>query len=318
MAQTSVVSASAKRPSITKQDFFALPTQTIDIAGGAGDVGHSRVAYRVLGEGPDLVFIHGWPLDMATYRELAPLLASSFRCHLFDLPGAGATETSSRSALRLGAHVATARAVIDTLGLARYAIVAHDSGGLIARFVAASDARVTALVLGNTELSHHHSPMLQLMKAVANTPVLGPLLLSATMGTRFLRRSPLGFAGCFQNLDHIDGEFYDLFVAPMLADKRRAGQQFELLRTLDPALVDQLPDIHARIRCPTKLIWGSADPFFPLARARAMLPEFKAGATLDVIEGGKLYIHEEQPATFASYARPFLSDALLPRTAAAE
>jgi len=295
------VQTARRAPGKAARDFLALPVHSIDI-------GHSRIAYRTLGEGPDLVFIHGWPLDMATYRELAPLLASSFRCHLFDLPGAGATETSSQSALTLGAHAATARAVIDTLGLTRYAIVAHDSGGMVARFVAASDARVCALVLGNTELSHHHSAMIQFMKGVANTPGLGPLLLSTTMGTRFLRRSRLGFAGCFQNLDHIDGEFYDLFVAPMLADKRRASQQFALLRTLDPTLVDKLPDMHARIRCPTKLIWGGADPFFPLARARTMLPEFKAGATLDVIEGGKLFIHEEQPETFANLARPFLSD----------
>jgi pimeloyl-ACP methyl ester carboxylesterase len=303
MSTTSAVSVQAahrdREPTKTARELLALATRTIDI-------GHSRIAYRVLGEGPDLVFIHGWPLHMGTFRDLAPLLASSFRCHLFDLPGAGASETSSQSALTLGAHAATARAVIDTLGLTRYAIVAHDSGGLVARFVAASDTRVRALVLGNTEPSHHHSAMIQFMKAVANTPVLGPLLLSTTMGTRFLRRSSLGFAGCFQNLDHIDGEFYDLFVAPMLADKRRASQQFALLRTLDPTLVDKLPDVHARIRCPTKLIWGGADPFFPLARARTMLPEFTAGATLDVIEGGKLFIHEEQPETFANLARPFL------------
>jgi len=40
-----------------------------------------------------------------------------------------------------------------------------------------------------------------------------------------------------------------------------------------------------------------------------MLPEFEAGVTLDVIEGGKLYIHEEQPHTFANLARPFLQQA---------
>lgn len=310
MASTSAVSSSAaRRPSI-KHDFHALPTRTLD-------VGPSRVVYRTLGEGPDLVFIHGWPLDMATYRDLAPLLASQFRCHLFDLPGAGATETRDRSALSLRAHIATTRAVVDQLGLSRYAILAHDSGGLIARYLAASDPRVSALVLGNTELSGHHSPLLALMTGVSNTPVVGPLILSTVMRTPALRRSPLGFGGCFQNKALIDGAFYELFIAPMLESKRRAAQQFELLRTLDPRLVDELPEVHASIRCPTKLIWGSADPFFPLARAKTMLPEFKAGATLDVIEGGKLYIHEEQPETFANLARPFLRAAFGATTSAA-
>ncbi|MEY4514859.1 MAG: hypothetical protein RLZZ450_6981 [Pseudomonadota bacterium] len=74
--------------------------------------------------------------------------------------------------------------------------------------------------------------------------------------------------------------------------------------------------MHAQLRCPTKLIWGSADPFFPLAKARPMLPEFKAGVTLDVIEGGKLFIHEEQPETFADLARPLLRAAFAATTSA--
>jgi len=283
-------------------DFHAVPHRMLE-------VGASRIAYRTLGEGPDLVFIHGWPLDLNTYRDLAPLLASSFRCHLFDLPGAGATQTTDRRALRLDAHIDTTRALIDQLGLQRYAILAHDSGGLIARYVAADDARVTALVLGNTEISGHHAPMLQVLKAVVNTPVLGPLFLSAVMRMPFVRRSRVGFGGCFENRDLIDGEFNDLFLAPMLADKRRAFSQTELLRTLDPALVDRLPDVHARLRCPVQLIWGRDDPFFPLPLARKMLPEFAAGATLEVIEDGKLYVHEERPAPFAHLARSFLQEA---------
>src|SRR5262245_53887289 len=58
------------------------------------DVGHSRLAYRRFGQGPDVVLVHGWPLHSATFRRLVPLLADAFTCHLFDLPGAGQTESN--------------------------------------------------------------------------------------------------------------------------------------------------------------------------------------------------------------------------------
>ncbi|MCA9589051.1 MAG: alpha/beta fold hydrolase, partial [Myxococcales bacterium] len=58
------------------------------------DIGHSKIAYRRFGKGPDLLFIHGWPLNQHTWRDVAPALADEFTCHLVDLPGSGDTEWS--------------------------------------------------------------------------------------------------------------------------------------------------------------------------------------------------------------------------------
>lgn len=44
---------------------------------------------EVLGEGPDLVLLHGWGLHGGVWRSLAVHLATSFRLHLVDLPGHG-------------------------------------------------------------------------------------------------------------------------------------------------------------------------------------------------------------------------------------
>src|SRR5215470_18506564 len=51
------------------------------------------IAQWKFGHGPDVVFVHGWPLHAATFRALAPLLAARFTCHLFDLPGSGQTQS---------------------------------------------------------------------------------------------------------------------------------------------------------------------------------------------------------------------------------
>lgn len=41
------------------------------------------------GDGPDVVFLHGWGLSIRIWQSLADRLAGRMRCHLVDLPGHG-------------------------------------------------------------------------------------------------------------------------------------------------------------------------------------------------------------------------------------
>jgi pimeloyl-ACP methyl ester carboxylesterase len=266
------------------------------------DMPEGKLAYYRFGKGPDVVAIHGWPLHAATFRTLVPHLADDFTLHLFDLPGVG--RTTWRGAIGFEAHAAAIRRAVDALGLARYALLAHDSGGVTARLVAAEDPRVSGLVLSGSEIPGHHPPLLQMLLLGARVPVVGSLL---TAGMQFgpVRRSRLGFGTCFTDPAYADGDFADLFVRP-LAQKQVAAGQMALLASFDFALVDRLADVHARIRAPTLCIWGERDPWFPVPKARAMLPQFAGGAELATIPGAKLFVHEDHPAAYASYAGPFL------------
>ena len=127
---------------------FGAPVELIDL-------GHSRVPYYRVGRGPDVFFVHGWPLHAATFRDIVPKLADRFTCHLIDLPGAGDSEWGPQSKISVRDHADSVRSVIQQIGLQDFAFVAHDSGGYIARLVAAGDARATALVMGNTEIPGH-------------------------------------------------------------------------------------------------------------------------------------------------------------------
>ena len=79
---------------------------------------------------------------------------------------------------------------------------------------------------------------------------------------------------------------------------------------LDFGLVDGLDAVHARIQAPVLCIWGSDDPFFPLAKARPMLATFGGEATLVEIPGAKLFAHEDHAAEFAAHTERFLGRAL--------
>ncbi len=44
---------------------------------------------RVIGQGPDLVMLHGWSMHSAVWHDLTNELAKNFTLHLVDLPGHG-------------------------------------------------------------------------------------------------------------------------------------------------------------------------------------------------------------------------------------
>lgn len=273
------------------------------------DVGHSRVAHWAFGEGPDVLCVHGWPLHGATWRHLVPQLSDRYRVHVIDLPGTGQSEWSEGSRIDLEAHGDSVRRVIDGLGLSRFALVAHDSGGAIARLAAAGDRRVAGLVLAGTEIPGHHPWQIDVFKLGARLPGRGKLLI-ASMGVGFIRRSPLVLGGCFTDVSYGEGEFGELFIEPLLGSSRVAEGQLKLVQGFDGAVIDRLAEAHRRIDAPVLCIWGTEDPFFPVAKARQMLAGFAGGAELLSIEGGKLFVHEDHAGAFGAATRAFLGRVL--------
>ncbi|MGY8848419.1 MAG: pimeloyl-ACP methyl ester esterase BioH [Burkholderiales bacterium] len=52
-----------------------------------------KVYVETLGEGPDLVLLHGWAMHSGIWERVRSQLAQHFRLHLIDLPGHGASPT---------------------------------------------------------------------------------------------------------------------------------------------------------------------------------------------------------------------------------
>jgi pimeloyl-ACP methyl ester carboxylesterase len=270
------------------------------------DVGPSQLGHRASGRGPDVVFVHGWPLDGDTFRHVVPHLEGSFRCHVLDLPGTARSVWSESTPITIRGHADAVRRAIDVLGLDRVALVAHDSGAAVARLVAAEiGARCTGLVLGNTEIPGYHPPLLELMVRTSRLPG-GMSILPAMMRSRRIRRSFLGFGGCFTDPAFVDGEFGRLFVEPLLSDRRRAAGQLALLERFEWSVLDEMARTHSRIEAPALLVWGADDPWFPLEKARPMVGQFGGGAELEVLRPGKLFVHEERPRDWAAIAKRFL------------
>lgn len=278
--------------------FRAEPTRWIEVGGAA-------VAHRRVGAGPDVLFVHGWPVHGATFRRLLPFLADHVTCHVIDLPGAGSSRFDARSELSIDGHVRSVRAVIDSLGVDRLAVVGHDSGGLIARYAIAGDERVAGVGLVDTEPPGWMSWRFRSFLAASRLPGFGAFLGWAA-GRPAVRRNGFVLGDAFADRSHLDGEFDEFFLRPLNESPERLDAAMRLIKTFERRHVDELADAHRRITAPVQLVWGVEDPFFPVERARRMVDTFP-DARLAEVAGAGLFSHEEAAEAVAAALLPIVT-----------
>ena len=269
------------------------------------DVGTGEVAYRVVGSGPDVLFVHGWPVSGATFRTLLPHLADHVTCHLIDLPGAGSSRFTATTPLSIENHIHSVRRSLDLLGLDDVAVVGHDSGGMISRHAVAGDRRLRALGLIDTEQSTGLSWKFRSFIAGRRVPGFGAAL-GWLAGRPRLRRNRLVLGDAFADRSLLDGEFDEFFLQPLQRSPAHLDAAIRLLRSFDYQHVRDLGALHRRIDVPVQLVWGELDRFFPVKWARTMVGTFP-DARLEVISGAGLFAHEERPAEVARALLPVLT-----------
>jgi pimeloyl-ACP methyl ester carboxylesterase len=117
------------------------------------DAGLLNVAYAEDGPaaGPPVILLHGWPYDIHSYVDVAPLLAATgYRVLVPYLRGYGTTRFLSDDTFRNGQQAALAVdliALMDALGIDKAILAGYDWGARTADIVAALwPERVKALV----------------------------------------------------------------------------------------------------------------------------------------------------------------------------
>jgi pimeloyl-ACP methyl ester carboxylesterase len=264
------------------------------------EVGRARVCYRTAGQGPALVLLHGFPLSGLTWRRVVPALARHFTCYALDQVGLGDTTSPVAADASSEGQGAVFQQALRALGVTSYALIGNDTGGWNARELALLEPeRVTHLVLTNTEIPGHRPPWIPLYQTLATLPGAA-FVFRQVLASRVMRHSPMGFGGCFTNRDLIDGEFTDLFVAPLVAAPARISSLVEFLVQMKFVRLDRFAELHRRLTMPVSFVWGAADPTFPEPAARAMASQFPNVVGFHAIPHGKLLIQEEFPDALAA------------------
>ena len=130
-----------------------------------------EVFYREAGRpgAPVVLLLHGFPTSSRMYRNLIPLLAGDHHVIAPDYPAFGHSGVPARDAfLYTHAHLSRViEAIIDQLGVKRYALYLMDFGGPIGYQIMLRDpSRVTGVIVQNTPVFGEPS----------DGPIWGPLL----------------------------------------------------------------------------------------------------------------------------------------------
>lgn len=164
---------------------------------GTTRVGEASVHWRKQGEGPAVVLLHGFPLSGLTWDAVVLQLRDRFTCWAPDLIGLGGSGSTSGDDYSSPGQARALQGLLSALGVGSYALVGNDTGGWIARELALIDgARVSRLVLTNTEIPHHRPPWIPMYQALARVPGFGAVM-RLLLSSQAFRRSPLVFGGCF-------------------------------------------------------------------------------------------------------------------------
>ena len=270
------------------------------------DVGEGEVAYRRVGTGPDVLFVHGWPVSGATFRTLLPHLVDHVTCHVIDLPGTGSSRFDAGTRLTIDQHIESVRRSIDRLGARRR----RRGRPRQRRHDRPSRRRRRPPPPGHGPDRHRAEPRAELaLQAVPRRSEAARLRRRPRLGRRAAAAAPepVRPRRRLRRPGLLDGEFDEFFLAPLHDRPERldAGHP-RCCAASTTSMVTDLGAIHRRIDVPVRLVWGDQDPFFPLAWAEEMVGTFP-DADLEVVRGAALFAHEERPAEVAAALLPVLT-----------
>jgi YbgC/YbaW family acyl-CoA thioester hydrolase len=251
-----------------------------------------NLAVEVQGEGPAILFIHGYPLDRSIWRAQIDAL-EGFRRIAPDLRGMGQSDAPDLG-YSMSIYAADLAALLDVLGVDEVVLCGLSMGGYIAlEFLRQRRSRVRGLVLMDTR-AEADTPEIRRSRdaAAATAKERGAAAIADAMLPKVLAAATLGrrpdMAERLRSL--MAGTPVPGIVGALAAMRDREGSE-ALLETLAPI--------------PTLVVVGEADGVTPPAQARAMAAAIP-GAKLAIIPGAGHLPPLEQPDATTERLREFL------------
>jgi pimeloyl-ACP methyl ester carboxylesterase len=244
------------------------------------------------GNAPLVLFLHGWPSFAASWREvMAPVAAAGFRAAAVDQrgysPGARPGEIADYSVDHLIADIeGFARALA---GDARFHLVGHDWGGLIAWSYAAHHAdRLASLTVLSTP---HSAAFLEAMRGDPRQPVT-----SAYIGV-FRQPGHVAESALLSEGARKLRAIYGGKVPPEAIEENiaRLSEPGALTATLNWYRALDNKRLGSSVATPTLYIWGSEDQALGAAAANATGRHVTGPYQFVALEGYSHWLPEQAP-----------------------
>jgi len=267
--------------------------------------GHD-VRYRMAGEGPVLLLIHGMAGSSRTWLEVMRLLARDYTVVAPDLLGHGES-AKPLGDYSLGAYASGLRDLLmGALGVERATLVGQSLGGGVAMQLAYQHPELCdrLVLVASGGLGREVSWVLRALAVPGAEWVIPPLFPRAARraGDRVMRF----FRERGVRAPHI-AEMWSAYASLTETPNRRA-----FIRTVRAVIDPGGQTVSARDRLyladqvPTLIVWGDRDDIIPVAHARAA-HELLPASRLEIFEGAGHFLHVEQPLRFAELLRDFVA-----------
>jgi pimeloyl-ACP methyl ester carboxylesterase len=263
-----------------------------------------ELAYRDLGAGEPILFVHGLLVDGRLWEGTADRLASGFRCLVPDWPmGSNKIAMNPDADLSPPGMASVIVAFMDALGLERATIVGNDSGGAMSQVLTANHPeRVERLVLTNCDTFEHFPPFpFSLMPPVARLPG-GMTALAAPFRIGAIRRTTYGMLAKHP----IPNELVDDWLMPSLTDAGVKRDARKVTAGMNKRHTIAAAEKLRTFERPVRFAWAPEDRFFKLSHAErlaATVPD----ARIEQVQDAKTFVALDQPERLAELIGEFAS-----------
>lgn len=254
------------------------------------------VHYRIEGQGPDLLLLHGTAASLHTWDDWTELLKKDFRIIRLDLPAFGLTGPSPSVDYSIAGYTSFLSAFTHAIGLDSFSVAGNSLGGGIAwAYAIKHPDQIEKMLLINASGIPNNGDDPAVFK-LARNPVLGKLLEWVTPKS-FIEKN---MKEVYFNDLKVDEELVTRYHEMALREGNRKAFR-QRAQVTNPDLTDLLPTISA----PTLIMWGEEDEWIPVKNAY-YFHESIPNTQLAVIPQLGHVPMEEAPDVTSAIARSFL------------
>jgi pimeloyl-ACP methyl ester carboxylesterase len=267
---------------------------------GTVELTAGRLEYFMRGDGPVLVFAHGWLANANLWRNVVEQLADRFRCVAADLPlGSHRVALSSNADLSPIGCGELISELLTALDLHDVTLVGNDSGGAYSQIATARrPQRIHRLVLNSCETPYDQFPPAPFagLPTIAKDPqALGQLF--EALRDREIRLTPAAYGLLIKH--PIDNVVSDSYALPSVVEPEILRDTSKAMSTASSEPVhDAGRRLIQKFKRPVLFAWGPEDRVFPVAHAQRFAAELADGRVA-LIPDAFSFTPEDQPELLA-------------------